>query len=296
MYMLIRCKVRWVKKAYNYTLSYKSLNKLEKIVNSQYDIKPNALQFILGKSNTFKGFNHNNISRLIKDLEVVKSSMSNPAMSDTVSNWVNNAQVMLNYKTQAQEKINNLSAKEADMQVLHKGNNAFIYKQNEFVIKKQKNINEISARHEAAMCNKYSQALGREAEALHKGNIILKPFMESKGTVTPENVKKAVKEMYNQGFFMADASPSNFIKTPKGQIVPVDFRLVFTSKDLSKLDVKIQKEMVKAYISGGYRYVPAQLKNAYRMQMAQLDRILKQESPLRNVNTMLTAKAGMKNI
>ncbi|MGP3591881.1 hypothetical protein [Vagococcus sp. WN89Y] len=284
------------KKAYNYSLSYKSLHKLEKIVNSQYDIRTNALQFIFGKKNTFKGFDHNNISRLIKDLQVIKPEMSNPAMDNKIDGWINKAQVMLDHKVQAQEKIKNLTAEEANWLVIHKGSNAFIYKHEDFVIKKQKNINEISAQHEVAMCNKYNHAHGREAEALYKRNLIQMPYIENKGALTTHDIQKAVVKMAEKGFFMADARPSNFVKTTKGEVVPVDFRLVYTNRDLNNLDAKIQKEIVNAYVNVGYRCIPAALKGAYRMHIAQIDKHLKQDSPLRYVNTMLTSRASVKHI
>jgi len=284
------------KKAYNYTLSYKSLSKLEKIVNSQYDIRSNALQFIFGKKNGFKGFDHKNVSLLIKDLKEIKSATFNPAMTGKIDTWINNAQTMLDHKAQVQEKINNLTAAEADWLVIHKGSHAFIYKQDEFVIKKQKNIDEVSAKHEVAMCNKYSRAQGHEAEALYKRNVIMKPYIEGKGELTPDDVQKAVKKMFDKGFYMADAKPSNFVKTAKGEVVPVDFRLVFTNKDLDNLDTKILKELVTAYVNSGYRCVPQQLKVAYRTQIARIDKHLKQESPLRYINTALTTRANVQHI
>lgn len=270
------------KKANNKNLSFKSLYKIEKIINDHYNIRPGALQCILGNKKSYVKFNNHNVTRLVADLTDIKTKMSNPAMCGRIDKWINNAQTMLNSKEQALEKISTMTVQELQPLLIHKGNHSLIYKYNNFVIKNQIIADNALAKHQVAMCNKYSKAHGREQEAICTGKMILMPYIKGERDVTTQEAKQAIKEMLDKGFYMADAQPSNFVKTPEGDIVPVDFRLVFTLKDLKNIDLKTQKAIVDAWIIKGFLCVPPESKLTYDKPILQIDKYLQHLSPLRN--------------
>lgn len=92
---------------------------------------------------------------------------------------------------------------------------------------------------------------------------------------------------------MADAKPENFLKIETGQIVPIDFGLIFNVNDLSSIDKKVKIEIVRDYVKGGYHHIPSSLKSEYITHIKTLDSMLGSASPIRYINTKELSNAGL---
>lgn len=147
-------------------------------------------------------------------------------------------------------------------------------------------------RHEVAMCNKYWQQKNGSLPATLKGNQITMPFIEGAPPELAE-ISGAIQDLHAKGFMMADAARLNFIKSKNGEIVPVDFGLLFMDNDIKNLDKQVKIEIVHDFIKGGYKYIPAELKPQYTACIQGLDKSLMESSPANTMNTHVLSHAGL---
>lgn len=143
------------------------------------------------------------------------------------------------------------------------------------------------------MCNSYylTKGANKNVSSIENKNIIM-PFVLG---IKPnfEETLSGVTDLFNCGYLMADPKPSNFLKTSDGNVVPVDFGLVFEKSRLEDIDESIKVNMLFDYISGGYKYIPGSLKKEYKIYMLQLDEQLGKKSPLRNLNIKSLTRIGL---
>ncbi|BBP76760.1 hypothetical protein PHLH7_28640 [Pseudomonas sp. Ost2] len=177
-------------------------------------------------------------------------------------------------------------------QLIGQGSRGRVYRSGDMIIKEVTPFNPGAARHEVDMCNSYWQTAGESAVATRAGNCIRMPFVQGKSPNSSET-RQVVKGLYDKGFMMGDAHPSNFIKTEKGDIVPVDFGLVFPKDGVEQLHKDVGKEILRDYAKGGFHYVPDEIKPAYTARLQALDRLLGKESPTYSMTTEQLSKLGI---
>ena len=108
-----------------------------------------------------------------------------------------------------------------------RGGRSHVYHDSQFVIKQLKKFNLGEAKHEVTMCNAYrDKTHSISPNAFIIGERITMPFVHGQ---TPNKIEtlSGIKDLYDKGFLMADAKPENFLKIETGQIVPIDFGLIF---------------------------------------------------------------------
>ncbi|NWA11043.1 hypothetical protein [Pseudomonas gingeri] len=180
----------------------------------------------------------------------------------------------------------------SQLQLLGQGSRGRVYRSGDRVIKEVTPFDPEAARHEVDMCNSYWQTVNESAAATRVGNCIRMPFVQGKSPSASET-RLGVKNLYDKGFMIGDAHPSNFIKTAKGDIVPVDFGLVFPKDGIEQLHKDVGKEILHDYAKGGFRYVPDEIKPLYIVCLQELHRSLGAQSPMRLMNIKVLSKSGL---
>jgi hypothetical protein len=270
------------KKNHNQSLSNKTLSKLATISNSHYDLKKGEANFIFEGKELSGKINSRGICVLLAHFNEIKKTETNPLITSHIDKWTNTAQKLLSQNESANNQGKSIG----------KGARGVVYKQDGFVIKVIQDFNRDEALHETKMCNAYSATTGQERpEATLVGKNIKMPFVSG---VKPNNkdTLKGVLDMFEKGFFMGDAKPSNFVRTSECNIFPVDFGLVFTRDKLATLPVGIKKAIISDYAKGGFRYIPSEIKSEYVSSIKVLDESLGRQSPIRKMNTKELTKAG----
>ncbi|QBC42679.1 hypothetical protein [Iodobacter fluviatilis] len=271
-----------VKKSNNKSLSSKTLDKLVKITNTQYEFKNGEAELIFRDKPCINNANTKKISKLIKDIKNIQSIKDNSFIKSQIVSWETNAKQLLE-KNSEPKKIK---------QLLGQGSRGSVYKDGDSILKKTKNLtpNEIS--HEANMCNEYNLKKGSSQNvATIVGKCIKMPFMSGK-TPDTQDTLTGVNSLFQAGFLMGDASPSNFLKTVEGGVEPVDFGLVFKHDELECIDNEVKKNIVSDYIKGGFRYIPNEIKKDYNSCIKKLDNLLGKDSPTRKMNIKVLSKVG----
>lgn len=118
------------------------------------------------------------------------------------------------------------------------------------------------------------------------------PFLNGKTPNFSETLT-GVKDLYSMGFLMGDAKPENFLKLENGDVVPIDFGLVFILDKLETIDNDLKKKIISDYIKGGFRYVPEELKTEYISCFKKLSDLLGKDSPTRNMNIKKLLRTGL---
>lgn len=271
------------KKMNNESLSSKSLEKLVSIANTQYELKGGEARFIFKNIPCTTDVNREKLSELINDVKNIKSVKDNSFISSRIISWESNVKKLLKENGGPKE----------EKPLLGKGSRGTVYKDGESILKKTKNLtpNEIS--HETNMCNEYNIKKGSfQNVATIVDNCIKMPFI--KGKIPDfQDTQIGVGILFEKGFFMGDAAPSNFLKTPEGSVEPIDFGLVFKRDELECIDNEVKKNIVADYIKGGFIYIPNEIKNEYNSCIVRLDDLLGVDSPMRNTNIKALSKAGL---
>ncbi|MBV7405862.1 hypothetical protein [Enterobacter sp. ENT03] len=277
------------KKEHNAALSEKSFNKLIKIANTHYKFNNGEAGFIFGKSVCGKNINYEGVSRLVDTLKKVTSLKSESFINNQIGLWQNNAEKLL-IKNEAIGSSKALT--DSSKALIGSGARGVVYRDGDYVIKEMKFFDPHKAQHEVTLCNEYNKKTGgSELVATMIDGGIKMPFLHGTRPGFSETLA-GVKEMYNQGFFIADPKPDNFLKTAKGNVVPVDFGLVFSKNNLEDLSHELKKEIVYDYIKGGYRHVPDDLKPEYVRVINSFDLSLGKDSPMRKTNIKALTRAG----
>lgn len=270
------------KKTNNTSLSGKSLEKLVSIANTQYEFKNGEADFIIRGIPCSTNVNYKKVSKLITKIKTIKPVKDDSFINSQIHSWEVNAKELL--KT-------NHNPDEAK-QLLGKGSRGAVYKNGETVLKKTKNLTPNEIFHEANMCNEYNIAKGSfQNVATIVDNGIEMPFVNGK-TPNFQDTLTGVNYLFKKGFFIGDAKPSNFLKTPEGSVEPIDFGLVFKYDTLESIDDEVKKNIISNYIKGGFRYIPNEIKKEYHSCIVKLDDILGKDSPTRNINIKILSKAG----
>ncbi|MCS3806554.1 hypothetical protein HNO92_004163 [Chromobacterium alkanivorans] len=175
------------------------------------------------------------------------------------------------------------------------GSRGRVQQDGDMVVKSFKAMDKSAVAHELAMCNSHLKASQRALpEARMQGDTLAMPFIVG-STPTTEEVKGAVGELFRLGFMMGDPSSANFVKTEGGEVVPVDFGLMFKADGRGEVCRSVMSEIVHDYVKGGYRFVPEPLKGDYLAAMREFDQVLGKDSPARNVNVKKLQMAGWFN-
>ncbi|MDN0087438.1 hypothetical protein QVN42_08525 [Yersinia nurmii] len=271
------------KKINNKSLSSKSLEKLVSIANTQYQFKNGESEFILRDTPCIANVNYEKVSRLIKDIKNIKSVKDDSFIKSRIYSWEVNAKELLKTNHEPKE----------EKKLLGKGSRGAVYKDGESVIKKTKNLTLNELFHEGNMCNEYNIKKGSfQNAATIVGNCIEMPFING-NTPNFQDTLIGVNYLFENGFFMGDANPSNFLKTPEGSVEPIDFGLVFKRDELECIDDEVKKNIISDYIKGGFRYIPSEIKKEYNSCIVKLDDILGKDSPTRKINIKALSKAGL---
>lgn len=141
------------------------------------------------------------------------------------------------------------------------------------------------------MWNDYLRTVGTPGEAYMERGQLNMPYICGE-TPTNQEVKEGVQKLFTQGFMMGDPAPSNFKRTPEGQVVPVDFGQVFRPQNIHSIDPTIMGEIVHDYVKGGFRAVPESLKADYRDAIKAMVKEIG-SSPLKRMNVRQLARAGL---
>ncbi|MBN3004091.1 hypothetical protein JW897_10140 [Chromobacterium alkanivorans] len=175
------------------------------------------------------------------------------------------------------------------------GSRGRVQQDGDMVVKSFKAMDKSAVAHELAMCNSHLKASQRALpEARMQGDTLAMPFIAG-STPSTEEVKGAVGELFRLGFMMGDPSSANFVKTEGGEVVPVDFGLMFKADGRGEVCRSVMSEIVHDYVKGGYRFVPEPLKGDYLAAMREFDQVLGKDSPARNVNVKKLQMAGWFN-
>ncbi|KWO22435.1 hypothetical protein WM25_09715 [Burkholderia ubonensis] len=175
------------------------------------------------------------------------------------------------------------------------GSRGRVHRSGDQIIKSFRTMDKMAVAHELAMCNSHLNTSQRVLpEARLEGNTLVMPYIAGEAP-TMDEVKAAVRELFDLGFMMGDPCPANFVKTASGSVVPVDFGLMFKIDERDAVCPSVTREIVHDFIKGGYRYVPEALKREYLRAIAEFDRALGQESPIRRFNVKNLSIAGWYN-
>lgn len=271
------------KKTNNTSVSSKSLEKLVSIANTQYEFKNGEAEFIIRGTPCSTNVNYGKVSKLIKEIKIIKSFKDHSFINSRIHSWEVNAKELLKTNYNPDE----------EKQLLGKGSRGTVYKDGESILKKTKNLTLNEIFHEANMCNEYHikiQSFKKPPTIVEK--CIEMPFINGK-TPNFKDTLIGVNDLFKNGFFMGDAKPSNFLKTPEGSVEPIDFGLVFKHDTLESIDHEVKKNIISDYLKGGFRYIPNEIKNEYHSCIVKLDDILGKDSPTRKINLKILSKAGL---
>lgn len=270
------------KKSGNNKLSSKTLGKLQKVINSQFQLNVQEIAHILGYKQISRTVNKKAISQFITQISSITTNKKCCAIYQTLEVWKENAQTLIQIEKHQGNGEKSIGS----------GARGRVYRCGDSVIKKFKTFDPIAAQHEINMCNLYNRKSNNFVpNAIIVNNAIKMPFIKGRLPTTIET-SDGIKQLYEKGFFIADAKPANFLVTEDNQIVPVDFGLIFTADNLNSLDKNIKIEIVRDYLKGGYRCISSELKPVYMQQIKQLDQILSGDSPVRNFNVKELKKSG----
>lgn len=270
------------KKTNNTSLSGKSLEKLVSIANTQYEFKNGEADFVIRGIPCSTNVNYEKISKLITEIKSVKPVKDDSFINSQIHSWEVNAKELLKTNCNPDEV----------KQLLGKGSRGTVYKDGETILKKTKKLTPNEIFHEANMCNEYNITKGSfQNAATIVDNCIKMPFVNGK-TPNFQDTLTGVNHLLKKGFFMGDAKPSNFLKTPEGSVEPIDFGLVFKHDTLESIDDEVKKNIISDYIKGGFRYIPNEIKKDYHSCIEKLDDILGKDSPTRKINIKMLSKAG----
>lgn len=270
------------KKTNNTSLSGKSLEKLVSIANTQYEFKNGEAEFVIRGIPCSTNLNYEKISKLITEIKNIKPVKDDSFINSQIHSWEVNAKELLKKNCNPDEL----------KQLLGKGSRGTVYKDGETILKKMKKLTPNEIFHEANMCNEYNITKGSfQNAATIVDNCIKMPFINGK-TPNFQDTLTGVNYLFKKGFFMGDAKPSNFLKTPEGSVEPIDFGLVFKHGTLESIDDEVKKNIIYDYIKGGFRYIPNEIKKDYHSCIEKLDDILGKDSPARKINIKMLSKAG----
>lgn len=271
------------KKRNNKELSNKTLSKLTKIINAQFKFHSTEVNYVFGSKLAPKDTNYHSISKFIKSIQKLTTQEKDTLIYPKINKWQANA-IELHSRI---KPVENMEKR------IGRGGRSHVYHDGQFVIKQLKKFNLGEAKHEVAMCNAYrDKTHSISPNAFIVGERITMPFVHGQ---TPNKIEtlNGIKDLYDKGFLMAGAKPENFLKIETGQIVPIDFGLIFKANNLSSIDQNVKIEIVRDYIKGGYHYIPSSLKSEYTSHIKALDSMLGSASPMRYINTKELSNAGV---
>lgn len=271
------------KKTNNTSLSDKTLEKLVNIANTHYEFKNGEANFIIRGIPCSANVNCEKVSNLITAIKNIKSVKGDSFINSKIHSWQIKAKELLKIDYNPDEM----------KQLLGKGSRGTVYKDGDTILKKTKNLTPSEVFHEANMCNEYNIAKGSfRTPATIVDDGIKMPFVNGHPPSFQDTLT-GVNHLFKKGFFMGDAKPSNFLKTPEGIVEPIDFGLVFKHDTLESVDDEVKKNIISDYIKGGFRYIPNEIKKEYHSCILKLDDILGKNSPTRKINIKIISRAGL---
>lgn len=267
------------KKINNNALSNKSINKIIKIANTQYSLKSGEAEYIFLNKNNMQITSQEFVTKLINNFKGIRTNNASDFMSAQIKSW---------------EKKASQALLPVQQELIGKGSRGEIYKDgSDFIIKKLLTTSNEEIAHEANMCNAYNLMRGETTNvATITGGCIRMPFL-SGGKPSFQDVFDGVEILYQMGFMIADARPSNFLKREGGEVIPIDFGLIFKRDELDNINSSIKKEIVHDYVKGGYEYIPSNLIEEYTSCIKKLDISLADESQLGQMKVKELMNAGL---
>lgn len=264
-------------------MSDKTLNKLISIANTQYNLKNNEARSVFRQESDIKKTHSKDLSKLINDIKKISVPNEKSFINTKIKVWIENAESIL-------EK--NIIDK-CYSEKISKGSRGIVYKDGDFIVKKIKSQDMGEILHEENMCNLYNIKNGSNySVAKIQVNCIKMPFLSGQKPNFTETIA-GVRDLYHRGFMIGDPKPSNFLKCESGEIVPIDFGLIFIPDKFEDISPKVRKDIVQDYINGGHRYIPAELKTEYARCINEIHLSLGQDSLIRYTNLKKLADAGL---
>ena len=290
-----------LKKADNYSFSEKTARKLIGIANRDMQLSSAVGESIFLNRTPIEGVNVNKeaVNALRVELKNCLKNITNVYARAQFNTWLANCNAMLsieqskgfNLTIQRRgaenrgdlDRLDLLRQQYGEPEFLASGSYGSVMKLGDYVIKQFRQVDEGAVLHELNMCNTYTVAVGKHpgSASLVRGQLIM-PYIEGRQP-TNDEVKMAVKSLYEQGFMIGDPKPANFKVTGDG-VVPIDFGQVIKVDDYQALDKSVRYSIVHDYLRGGYQYVVDELKAEYVKMFNTLDRSLGMESPCRTAN------------
>lgn len=165
------------KKRNNEELSNKTLNKLAKIINSQFKFNSTEANYIFGSKIPPKNTNYNSISKFIKSIQIVANQEKNTLNYPRINQWQANAIELHNQRKPAENTEKRIG----------RGGRSNVYHDGQFVIKQLKKFHLGEAKHEVTMCNAYrDKTHSTSPNAFIVGKTITMPFVHGQ---TPDQTE-----------------------------------------------------------------------------------------------------------
>lgn len=179
-------------------------------------------------------------------------------------------------------------------ELLGKGSRGNVYRSGYMVIKEFHEASSDQILHELNMCNAWLKESGYtdSLASLYGINHLRMPYREGEFP-SNEQVRTVITDMFEKGFMIGDPRSNNFVLDQKGTIHPIDFGLVFRHSDIDSVTSDCAAEIVRDYVKGGYKCVPAELKADYASCISQLDSKCR---ALGTVNVIELRRAGLLNL
>lgn len=293
--------VALLKKATNHSFSKKTAKKLVCVANRDVQLCSAVGESIFLNRTPIEGRNVNKdaVNALRVALQDCLKNVTNEYARAQFNTWLANCKTMLSieqpkgFNSTIQPKVAEnrggvdrlglLRQQYGEPEFLASGSYGSVLKLGDHVIKQFRQVDEGAMLHELKMCNAYREAVGKHpGSASLVGGQLIMPYIEGRQP-TDDEVKMAVKSLYEQGFMIGDAQPGNFKVTGDG-VVPIDFGQVIKVDDYQTLHKSVGYSIVHDYLRGGYKYVVDELKAEYIKMFNALDYSLGMESPCRTAN------------
>lgn len=175
--------------------------------------------------------------------------------------------------------------------------NSIIYRIGEFKIKEFSETGDTLKliNHEIGSCNHVMKLYNKKYLKVikHKNAVI---YNHLEGTKPTENeVKSVIADLFKYNIIFANAHTDNFIKTSDGEVIPIDFNMIFSKNRIDRLHSRLKKDIVINYVNHGYRYIPHQIKSTYSTLIKRVNNSLGEKKPTRHMPISALIRSGLRS-